>query len=72
MNMKDMQNKDCRELRNCPFCGGEVYFTTMYVGNGGEEHCIACEGCDMLFTIDWLSPDKEDLAAFWNRRANDA
>lgn len=42
------------DLKPCPFCGSEVYFTTMYVGNG-EENCIACEGCDMIFTIDWLS-----------------
>ncbi len=58
------------DLKPCPFCGGEVYFTTMYVGND-VENCIACEGCDMIFTIDWLSPDEETLAAMWNRRAND-
>lgn len=58
------------DLEHCPFCGGDVFFTTMYVGNG-EENCIACEGCDMIFTIDWLSPDKETLAEMWNRREND-
>ena len=59
------------DLKPCPFCGGEVYFTTMYVGND-EENCIACEGCDMIFTIVWLSPNKETLTAMWNRRTNDA
>lgn len=58
------------DLKPCPFCGEEVFFTTMYVGNG-EENCIACEGCDMIFTIDWVAPDKETLAAMWNRREND-
>lgn len=58
------------ELKPCPFCGGQAFFDKMYVVNE-DEYCIACSQCDCVFTISWLSPDKDDLAEAWNRRAND-
>lgn len=58
------------DLKSCPFCGGKAFFDKMYVVNE-DEYCIACAQCDCVFTISWLSPDKDDLAEAWNRRAND-
>lgn len=58
-------------LKPCPFCGGRAFFDKLYFPSGKWEYCIACTGCDGVFTLAYKNPDKSDLSEAWNRRATD-
>lgn len=55
------------DLKPCPFCGAEPKFDKISWGQT-EEHCVICPGCNIVFTVDWLNPEMDDLADEWNRR----
>ena len=54
------------ELKPCPFCGCEVYFDKSYSYFRGST--IYCPDCDMVFTLDNLDADNDQIAEAWNRR----
>lgn len=59
------------KLKRCPFCGGKVRISTVYIAYEEPEDCIICENCDALFMLNWASYDVDDLVERWSRRAND-
>lgn len=59
------------ELKPCPFCGGEEVGFDEIVYMRSVENCIICTGCGIVFTVEWVDPNLDDLADKWNRRAND-
>lgn len=66
-----MTQQDSRELKNCPFCGGEGEIT--YIDN--DESCLQgyyprCSKCSI--NDDCLFSDKESAAESWNIRAQSA
>lgn len=56
------------ELKPCPFCGGKAFFSQLYLNANDTEESIACTDCSCVFTVDFLKPDRCDLAEAWNRR----
>ena len=54
------------ELKPCPFCGCDVYFDKSYSYFRGST--IYCPDCDMVFTLDNIDADNDQVAEAWNRR----
>lgn len=69
-----------KELKPCPFCGGDVSFHKDDECDGC--HYIHCQGCDAMFDFattadpenvrETMDDLREAIAPVWNRRALDA
>lgn len=61
--------QQARELRPCPFCGGEAERIDFGPGAGENEggSCIACKRCQASGPVEFGF--KENFIANWNRRA---
>ena len=58
-----------KELKPCPFCGGEVEVREASFGITGV---VTCGNCKTKFVIPWNEAESDhDLAKAWNRRAGD-
>lgn len=55
------------ELKCCPFCGGEVYFTTEDY-NDEITHLICCDNCDLKFYGSNSYEIKDHIVNQWNTR----
>lgn len=66
--MADLMQQ-ARELRPCPFCGGEAERIDFGPGAGENEggSCIACRRCQASGPVEFGF--KENFIANWNRRA---
>lgn len=66
-----MQNKDCCNLRTCPFCGGEAViresFGTLYIRPIHKENCAVKPDTWLIAS---KMPLKKQIEA-WNRRVNE-
>lgn len=63
-----------RELKSCPFCGGEASMKTTYVEGGGCRGTVRCENCITSVTTPKCNSkqEAEDCArALWNRRVTE-
>ena len=61
------REKTMIELKPCPFCGCDVlYFDKSYSYFRGST--IYCPDCDMVFTLDNIDADNDQVAEAWNRR----
>lgn len=61
------------DLKNCPFCGGEAYFSKAV--NGSLRNAVGCPKCHLWFETvraDYQpdSPMERDIVAAWNRRVS--
>ena len=62
------------DLKPCPFCGGQAYYTRSV--NGSQMHYVGCSTCGFEFkaqevhhadtSLDCLT---RDIVAAWNQRA---
>jgi Lar family restriction alleviation protein len=65
----------CRELKPCPFCGGEakLSYTDQVDAVTFVSH-IECDGCDMDFSRQYGAPNAqiagEETVELWNTRAD--
>lgn len=68
---KNMQNKDCRNLRPCPFCGGKARIQELpppiHYKYRAECGSSSCE----LFPFTNWKRKKQEAIEVWNRRVND-
>ena len=55
------------ELKPCPFCGGEVYFSGWSKGWSVECHNIYCD----ILPQTHICQSQKEAAEEWNRRAGD-
>lgn len=55
-----------KELKPCPFCGGEVYIVKGVTGL----HMIFCEDCGLTASFQNKEGKKEAIKA-WNRRVKE-
>ena len=62
-----------KELKPCPFCGGEAHYFDCGVKGDFEDWLIECSNCHiaMIYHDDGCVSTKEEAARAWNRRAND-
>ena len=60
-----MNNEYQRELKPCPFCGGEAHIRKTDLGT----YRIYCSQCPTTFGRYW-SWTKQEITNAWNRRAN--
>lgn len=58
-----------KELKPCPFCGGEVKTCDEPVDANTTGHYFMCSNCNMTAYFDYL--DEEESNEAWNRRATD-
>lgn len=54
-----------KELKPCPFCGGEAELT-LFLGN----HCVACTNC-LGAIVPSRGMTEEEAIEAWNRRAGE-
>lgn len=63
---------DKEELRDCPFCGGNVRI----VRNSHNQYYVACTQCDCIWWAKSKYPmentDKEMVIDSWNRRVTES
>lgn len=67
-----MQKQDYRNLRECPFCGGEAFVRKLYRNYIVDaKHDRNCPMANMPIPYDthWVTQLAAEAA--WNRRAND-
>lgn len=55
-----------KELRRCPFCGGEVKTCDMPVDANTISRQFSCSNCGMVAYFDYS--DEEESIEAWNRR----
>lgn len=55
-----------KELRRCPFCGGEVKTCDIPLDANTISHQFNCSNCGMVAYFDYL--DEEESIEAWNRR----
>ena len=65
-----MQSKDYPRLRECPFCGGEVYVYEDFPDSYHIFYTFACDACGMYVEQNECMPKAKAIEA-WNRRAHE-
>ena len=58
-----------RELKRCPFCGGEAELRKHINGRGLEQHYVECLNCDCDMNVSTYSYNTvEEAIKVWNTR----
>ena len=60
-----------KELKPCPFCGGEVSIEKNSYLTSSRYYDIYCERCDFYLIFDDLFAKEEDIIEAWNRRVKE-
>ncbi len=60
-----------KDLKPCPFCGGNVHFDKAYTYFRDTVILIYCDSCDIVFTLYDCTTTAEEIAEAWNRRWSD-
>lgn len=58
-----------RDLKPCPFCGGEVKLETGWADAVSVFYSFDCDNCGMYCSFNDCAP-KEDAIEAWNRRVD--
>lgn len=65
-------DKEGRELKPCPFCGGKSLYEVYHTIDGFTQPAMFCNWCKALFSVegseDWGIDGMDRLRAAWNRR----
>ena len=61
----------CKEIKPCPFCGGEAMIVSDWsVGSQKEMYTVECTNDECTATINKMKETQDEVIKIWNRRAN--
>ena len=58
-----------KELKLCPFCGGEAYTYTCHNHQVGKVYLVHCKKCRINYPCDKVCKTEAEAIEAWNRRA---
>lgn len=66
-----------RELKPCPFCGGQAEIRVYLASNGKKSYTVRCKSmcavtCGHVENGRWRATLKREAIEAWNRRADNA